>query len=751
MNTPGARSAAARATGGAPSALPALLRDELARLDLLLQRHVDTLRVRGVFSEDPMRGLFIPDEQANGLLAGGAAPSLAPANTTPPPVPAAAQADADSPARTRRRDAHLAALRADIDRRAAMPGLGTGPLAVHALAARFGLDATARDALVMAVAPEIDGRYPTLYAYAHNDVSRRRASIELCAALAGEALGGAMRERWSATAPLRAWELVTLDVAAGRPWPETAITVADGVVTALLGARPFEDAHWAGCARLVAAHEPCPQPADEPLVHALRHAQDLLRDEAALVEIVGVRGSGRRAVAQRLAAASGRALAVLDLTAAAHAGLDVGALAIAFVRDAVLAGAAPCFHGVEALGAPALPDGLAHRLARVAARARDALGVPVFVATREQAMLPRASGTHLVLRLPAPGLEARAEAWRRHSGADRREAEQLAATFRLPPERVAEAATDARQRARLRGGLGTPLLPEDRRAAAAEGSALGLARLAAPLRTDRPLDALVLPPRTMGQLREVLAAVRHRARVHADWGFREQLGLGDGLVVLFGGPSGTGKTLAAQVLAHELGASLHRIDLSAVVSKYIGETEKNLATVFEAAHDASAILFFDEADALFGKRSEVKDAHDRHANIEVAYLLQRLEEHPGLVVLATNLAGHVDDAFARRLSHVLEFPAPDAALRARLWRRLMPPAAPCADDVDFDFLATHLELAGGHIRNVVLRAAFLAAEGDRPISMGDLVVAAAREMQKLGRLPARNDFGPWYELVREAS
>jgi SpoVK/Ycf46/Vps4 family AAA+-type ATPase len=260
---------------------------------------------------------------------------------------------------------------------------------------------------------------------------------------------------------------------------------------------------------------------------------------------------------------------------------------------------------------------------------------------------------------------------------------------------------------------------------------------------------LVLPPRTMQQLQEVRAAIRHRTVVLEGWGFAARHGVSRGLNILFAGSSGVGKTMAAQILAHDAELDIYRIDLSSVVSKYIGETERNLERIFVAARASNAVLFFDEADALFGKRSEIKDAHDRYANIEVSYLLQRMEDYDGVAILATNLRRNLDDAFARRLHHVVEFPQPEAADRERLWRAMLPPLAPLARDIDLAFLARQFELTGGHIRNVVLAAAFLAAEEAAPISMRHLMRAVAREIQKLGRMPSRADFREHYDLIRE--
>ncbi|MCC2316281.1 ATP-binding protein [Cellulomonas xiejunii] len=255
--------------------------------------------------------------------------------------------------------------------------------------------------------------------------------------------------------------------------------------------------------------------------------------------------------------------------------------------------------------------------------------------------------------------------------------------------------------------------------------------VAARVHARRGWDDLVLPATPTGQLRDLVARYRQRRTVFGTWGFPAVPSAG--VVALFAGPSGTGKTLAAEVVAADLGLDLYKVDLSAVVSKYIGETEKNLERVFSAAASGDMVLFFDEADALFGKRTDVSSSHDRYANIEVAYLLQRLEVFDGLVILATNLQGNIDDAFWRRIAVSVTFTSPDEAERRRIWDRVFPAAAP-VEDVDLDLLARRFKVTGGVIRNAALGAAFAAADEGAGITMGRVVRALQRELVKLGHL-----------------
>jgi SpoVK/Ycf46/Vps4 family AAA+-type ATPase len=244
-----------------------------------------------------------------------------------------------------------------------------------------------------------------------------------------------------------------------------------------------------------------------------------------------------------------------------------------------------------------------------------------------------------------------------------------------------------------------------------------------------------------------VARARFRDRVLDDWNMRGT-GRGTGIAALFTGPPGTGKTLAAEVLAHDLGFDLYTVDIATVVDKYIGETEKNLERIFSEAEQVNGVLFFDEADALFGKRSDVQGAHDRYANVETAFLLQRMEAFDGLVLLATNLSANLDDAFTRRLDALVDFPRPDAEHRLRIWEHALNPSVPRADDVDVELLANRFELAGGNIRNITLAAAYFAAEHDRPVSMLDLMRGVHREFGKLGRLCLAKDFTPYEEVLR---
>ncbi|MFC4909621.1 ATP-binding protein [Actinomadura gamaensis] len=279
-----------------------------------------------------------------------------------------------------------------------------------------------------------------------------------------------------------------------------------------------------------------------------------------------------------------------------------------------------------------------------------------------------------------------------------------------------------------------PLAPVHLHRGARLQNATGLQKHARRIRPAVGWDDLVLPDEQRGQLLELVSRARNRDRVLGDWRLRAGGGRGRGVVAMFAGESGTGKTMSSEVVAADLGLDLYVVELSAVVDKYVGETEKNLEKIFTEAGRLDAVLLFDEADAVFGKRSEVKDSHDRYANLESAYLLQRLESFDGIAILTTNLRANIDDAFTRRLDLVVDFPFPDARQRRALWEHALAPPVPCGDDIDLDRCAREFELAGGSIRGAATTAAYLAAGADRPVSMEDVLAGARREYRKIGRL-----------------
>jgi SpoVK/Ycf46/Vps4 family AAA+-type ATPase len=325
--------------------------------------------------------------------------------------------------------------------------------------------------------------------------------------------------------------------------------------------------------------------------------------------------------------------------------------------------------------------------------------------------------------------------------------EDLASRFKLSGGQIRDVVSTAQGFVASRGRDTAVLATEDLYRACRNRSSLKLNSLARKINPRRKWQDIILAPAVKEQLEEICAFVRHKETVFSEWGFDKKLSLGKGLNILFAGPSGTGKTLAAEIIAGEVGLDLYKIDLSGIVSKYIGETEKNLKKIFGEAETCNAILFFDEADALFGKRSDVNDSHDRYANIEVNYLLQQMEEHEGTIILASNYKKNLDDAFIRRLQFAVEFPIPDEAARKEIWIGMFPENARLGEDVDFNFLSK-FKLTGGNIKNIALLAAVLAVDGPGVIGMKEILRALKREFQKMGKICTPGDFGAYYQLVK---
>jgi SpoVK/Ycf46/Vps4 family AAA+-type ATPase len=322
---------------------------------------------------------------------------------------------------------------------------------------------------------------------------------------------------------------------------------------------------------------------------------------------------------------------------------------------------------------------------------------------------------------------------------DRNDLEQLTARFKLSPEQISRAVQSARMSARWQmtqtrksRAESKPVL-EDLFAAARKQASVNMDGLAKKIEPRYTWDEIVLPADSLAQLREICQQVIHRHRVMDEWGFDRKLSLGKGVTALFAGPSGTGKTMAAEIIANDLELDLYKIDLAGVVSKYIGETEKNLERIFTAAANANSILFFDEADALFGKRSEVHDAHDRYANIEISYLLQKMETYDGLAILATNLRQNLDESFVRRMAFTVHFPFPDEANRLLIWKGIWPSQIPLSQDLDLEYLARQFKLSGGNIKNVALASAYLASADGGEVTMEHILHATRREYQKMGK------------------
>jgi Winged helix domain, variant/ATPase family associated with various cellular activities (AAA) len=693
---------------------------ELDRLEVLLRVHVGRLRERGADADAPLAAFYISDDEVDALL--DRTVGAAPWSGVPLPDDEAAAVGEALVARSREIEARVARSLAD--------GVW---LRLVALAHLFALSNVDVDVVVLCLAPELDRRYELLYAYLQDDATRRELTVALVLDLLGTDLAGKVvaRSRFGPQAPLVTAGLVQLGAAPTllartvRLHPRVAAYLLD------------DDQLDEELRTLVRLESPTTALADLVLPADCAANLDRLAHRApddAVIYLQGPRGVGKRSAARACCAAWGVDLLVVDgRRATTHDVDEFAALVGAVDREARLQGAALYWNDVDALLADDRTAQLDHLLATLNARPG-----PTFLAGRTvwepAGALPDVAFARV--EVPAPGHVERLRLWRAALDGTAASADlaTLAGMFRLTGAQIHDAAATARNRAHARDPDDPRVSADDLQTACRLRSNRRLAELARPVVPRRTWEDLVLPADRMAVLREIHDQVRHRALVHETWGFRRTLALGRGLNVLFSGPPGTGKTMAVEVLAGALGLDMYAIDLSRVVSKYLGETEKNLARIFDEARTSNAILFFDEADALFGKRTQVRDAHDRYANVEVSYLLQKMEEHEGVVVLATNLRKNLDEAFVRRLHFMVEFPQPDAADRQRIWERIWPADTPRDPDIDLDLLAREIDVSGGSIRNIAVAGAFLAAADGGRVTMEHLLQATQREYQKMGKV-----------------
>jgi AAA+ superfamily predicted ATPase len=618
------------------------------------------------------------------------------------------------------------------------------------LADDYGLSPFDLNVLLIALAPELDRRYEQVYAYLQDDVTRKRPTVDLALNLlcrdAGEKL--ARRVHFAPGSPLvRAGLLHLIPEVEQQPTSllAHALKLDEQLISFLTGQQSL-DARLTPFSQLA---EPSgqgvhPFPGGDAVSAILRLARAArAAGERLSFYFQGPEGTGRRHAAEALARDAGVRLLVVDVPLLlAGAGDCAGLLRLA-LNGARFAEAIPYFEGIDTL----VRDENAVAYRSLLEALGEFEGLCVLSGERSLSAESHAALNVVTVPFARPDFEARRALWAVCLAGEsvrlgESDLDALAGRLRLSRGQISGAVRDARMRARLRdapsassaaGRPGPQPTARELFAAARAQARHELASLTSKIEPKYVWDDIQLPADQLEQLREICAQAERQHVVYGEWGFGRKTSAGRGVVALFSGPPGTGKTMAAEVVAGELGLDLFKIDLSQIVSKYIGETEKNLDRIFREARSSNAVLFFDEADALFGKRSEVKDAHDRYANIEVGYLLQKVEMFDGIALLATNLRQNMDEAFVRRMGFIVEFPFPDEEYRRRIWESVFPSETPLGGDVDFGALARTVRLSGGHIKNIALAAAFYAAADGRVVSTAHLMRAARREYQKLGR------------------
>ncbi|HEY0382762.1 MAG TPA: ATP-binding protein [Candidatus Elarobacter sp.] len=709
------------------------LRDELARVDLLVRAQVVRWRMTLAETKPPEHWgmLHVTDAEIAAYLA---AP-IAPPDFVPERIREIVglfwEAEAETGTRIR---ALLSRTRADVT------------LPVERLRARFALDDVESDVVLLCLLPAIDVRYRRIVGYLQDDASKQSASAELLTQMIRHKAGSvsAARALFEANRALRRHRLIAFDDDTGAG-AVRAVRIDEGLASILLGSSAT-DPRLAG----VMADESDAVAWDELFVDdALRSS---LCDFAANVfhgPVIfhGPRGSGRDRAARAVASQRNTRLFHFDVGSALRSAEPWEQLVALVYRDAQLLDASVYVSGVDQLYDDEREP---HRWRHLLDVAQAFRGITFLAATQT----PESVRESALVRFdfPIPHYELRRAIWAHVLPASLRAPERdrlvdaLATAFQITEGQIRDAVAAARATAQRRS-FAAPAITRDDLFEACRKQAghrlLGFARRIEPTRA-LTLDDVVLNDANKTQLRELMDRVRLRGRIRDEMGFDAKIALSSGLVALFAGPSGVGKTLSAELLANQQGVDLYKVDLSAVVSKYVGETEKNLKRIFDEAEDSDAMLFFDECESLFGQRGETStEATGRWANLQVNYLLQRIEEYSGIVVLATNLRKNIDDAFLRRIQIILEFATPDAGMRLRIWKRTVPAGSTGISDAEFRAIADRFALTGGSMRNASVDAAFRAlAAGRKTIGVRDLLDAVAREYQKLGKPITQGEFGP---------
>jgi AAA+ superfamily predicted ATPase len=581
--------------------------------------------------------------------------------------------------------------------------------------------------LGLLIAPEIDPELRAVYRRAVGE-SRRGLDLDVLRALLDPlaAHGGALLDALDIDAPLRRYALIYAELGAdGR---RTIIAAPRLVRHALDFPAPSVDEQLRHGVRLVPVE---PGARTSPLVAE----QAVAMQRAGVLQhwlLLGPSGVGQEELARAVAAQLGASLLVAD-AATLLEGRDPATVARLVFREARLCGAVPLLVNADAM----FPDdGAAGPLASLLARLEREPGPVLYATVRRprhfvQWLRDRREPEPIVVAYPTEA--QRTELWRQAApDAAPADLEFVGSAYVLSPAAIERAAHAADQHASAAGRAAPAHI--DLVTACREETTHRLDELASRVNVKIGWSEVVLPDETKSVLDEIIETGKNRRLVHDTWGFRRHLPGGGGLSVLFSGEPGTGKTMVAGLVAHDLGAELYRIDLSRIVSKYIGETEKQLAAIFDEATVARVALLFDEADSMFAKRTEVKNSVDRYANLEVNFLLQKMEEFDGLAILTTNFKQSIDEAFLRRLRFRVHFPKPEEGERIALWRTLIPPTAQVAPDIDFARVAQRFDFSGGHIRNAVVRAAFIAASEGSPIRQDHLERGAKREYEELGRI-----------------
>lgn len=705
------------------------LLDELKRIDLLLHKSLDKSRSESNYGIDDFRGLFISEDEVNSIL--------------------------QTPVHQKKTDEStdhwtekIETITKEIIAKKNESIKQNKKLLLPALSKIFHLSPFEENVLLICLAPELDLRYEKLYSYLQNDVTKKRPTVDLIIRLLYSSIRDRIRAReyFSNSSTLLSNRLIYFsNEDSSQLLLSRSVRTDDKIIDFLLGTNEID--------HRIKRHSFLVKP--RRTLSELILADEITRPIAGLVKkysnknppvlyFRGPYGTGKKMAAEAISKELGVSLFVVDSkTLLKNESFEIREI---IIREALLQDSLLYLEDFDSL----FSDENAGNAAKYIIRELDRY--PGWIILSGEADIELGSilkdRGFISFGFKMPSYLHRKELWKSlMNGNISNDVDigALAGKFNFSGGLIKDAIT-ASQNISIAKNKGSKLSTEDLFEGCRAQSNKKLISFARKIESTNTWDDIFLPDDTKKQLNEVCGYIKYKGTIYAEWGFDKKLSLGKGLNVLFSGPSGTGKTMVAGIIANEVKLDLYKIDLSNVVSKYIGETEKNLSRIFKEAETTNAIIFFDEADALFGKRSEVRDSHDRYANIEINYLLQKMEEYEGIVILASNFSNNIDEAFLRRLHFKINFPSPDEKLREKIWRNIFPGKTPLADNIDYSFLSM-FKITGGNMKNIALSAAFLAADDCGVIKMEHIIKGTQREFQKIGKLCTKEDFGEYYKIL----
>ena len=718
--------------------------DEFSRLDILIQ--IQKHRLKDTTKNDKFRGLFISEQEINSLFQ----------NIDPNSLPEEEDADIED------LKAPLAKVEENINSKKLNSLKNNVYLSLPHLSKLFGLTKFEEEVIIICLAPELDKKYEKLYSYLNDDITQKNPTLDLILNLTCKNKEEKMLARsfLSKQATLFKENILQIidDEQNKTTFPSSSVKLDERIVNFLLEMSVGEPSIET-FSKLHTSNKSIKHIVMDKITTSLnpiitRYLDGKSSSEKLLINFYGPKGCGKKSTAQSLCVNHNFPLLSIDLKEIVRQDLPFESSLRKSFREALLKGAALYLDNLDAISENNEKQISINSVIKMIQDFPWIVFASTEIPWNSEGLIE--NSLFLPIKFSKPNYPERKRIWENIvklttdvSFEPKIDFSMLANKFSFTQNQIIDAINYAKNLALSRDNNDPKITLDDLYESCKSLSSKDLAVLAKKIEPHYTWKDIVLPNRTIRILEDLCNHVKNKQLVYHDWGFDKKFSLGKGLIVLFKGETGTGKTMASEVIANELNLDMYKIDLSGVVSKYIGETEKNLNKIFSHAESSNAILFFDEADALFGKRSEVKDAHDRYANVETNYLLQKIDEYDGIVILATNFQKNIDTAFTRRMNFIVDFPFPESKHRLQIWQNSFPKETKIEKDVDFKFLTNNIKLSGGNIKNIVVNSAFIAAENSQSISMENIIQAIKQEYQKMGKPIVKGEFGKYSELLEQ--